>query len=125
MNKLHSLAMFAICLAAVSGCGQPTKPVGKTADEKGVAKDKDKDRAKEERIAEALAKLSPEDRQLAESQKFCAQANKSRLGSMGPPVKIEIDGQPVFLCCKGCEDEAKKNGPETLAKVETLKAANK
>ena len=35
------------------------------------------------------------------------------------------DGKPVFLCCKGCEKEAKANPEETLAKVDKLKAANK
>ncbi len=29
------------------------------------------------------------------------------LGSMGPIHKVVVKGQPVFLCCKGCEAEAK------------------
>ena len=50
---------------------------------------------------------------------------KGRLGSMGKPYKLVIKGQPVFLCCDGCEEDALKNPQETLAKVERLKAANK
>jgi membrane fusion protein, copper/silver efflux system len=71
----------------------------------------------------ALAKLSPEDRALAEAQRLCPISN-SPLGSMGPPIKLMIEGQPVFLCCDGCKDEALKNSKATLAKVAELKQAN-
>lgn len=127
MKKFLSFVLIAVgSVAIVVGCGQPTKPVAKDSDKKVAPEEKPaaKD-AKEEKIAEALAKLSPEDRKLAEEQKFCVQSDKSRLGSMGTPVKIELEGQSVFLCCKGCEKEAKANPQETLAKVEKLKAANK
>jgi hypothetical protein len=75
----------------------------------------------EAEIVANLLKLSPADRELAQRQRFCATAPTSRLGSMGPPAKIMIGGQPVFLCCKGCEDEAKENVAATLATVEKLK----
>jgi hypothetical protein len=65
----------------------------------------------------ALASLSPADRAAAEAQQFCAVMAKSPLGSMGTPVKVMIDGQPVFLCCEGCRDEALANPKETLAKI--------
>jgi hypothetical protein len=68
-----------------------------------------------------LAKLSPEDRRLAEAQGNCPIQEDNRLGSMGIPVKVIIKGQPVFLCCKGCEDEAREHSDQTLAKVEKLK----
>jgi hypothetical protein len=41
---------------------------------------------------------------------------------MGLPVKIILKDQPVFLCCKGCEKQARANHEQTLAKVEALKA---
>src|SRR5262249_45999079 len=71
----------------------------------------------------ALAKLSPEDRALAEAQRLCP-ISKSLLGSMGPPIKLMIEGQPVFLCCDGCKEEALKDAKATLAKVAELKQAN-
>jgi Cu(I)/Ag(I) efflux system membrane fusion protein len=73
------------------------------------------------KIRNALAKMSDADRNLAAEQRFCAVLPKSRLGSMGTPVKIEIKGQPVFLCCEGCEDTARENPEKTLAKVQELK----
>jgi Cu(I)/Ag(I) efflux system membrane fusion protein len=71
-------------------------------------------------IREALAKLSPEDRKLAETQRFCAVDSNSRLGSMDVPAKIMLQGRPVFLCCKGCERRARQNPDATLATVEKL-----
>lgn len=69
-----------------------------------------------------LAKLSPEDRRLAEEQRFCAVLDDSRLGSMGPPVKVDLPGGTVFVCCSGCVSEAKENAEQALARVKELKA---
>jgi uncharacterized protein (TIGR03000 family) len=80
-----------------------------------------------DQVAEAqanLAKLSPEDRKLAEAQKFCVVENKTLLGAMGVPVKVMLKDQPVFLCCKACEKQAKADPDKTLAKVKELKAKN-
>jgi Cu(I)/Ag(I) efflux system membrane fusion protein len=75
----------------------------------------------EAKIQAALAKLSDADRSLAEQQKFCPVLPKSRLGSMGTPVRIEIDGKPVFLCCEACRDEALADPKATLIKAEKLR----
>lgn len=71
-------------------------------------------------INAAMAKLSPQDQAIARSQVFCAIDQDSRLGSMGPIQKVMIKGQPVFLCCKGCEAEARAHPDETLLKVQNL-----
>ena len=68
-----------------------------------------------------LAKLSRVDRRLAETQGYCPIQEK-RLGTMGPPVKITVKGQPVFLCCKGCVNDATEDPEQTLTKVEAMKA---
>ena len=66
---------------------------------------------RQEKIAKALAKLSPADRAAAEKQKFCALLPKSELGSMGSPIKLMRDGQPLFLCCESCLDSALEKWP--------------
>jgi hypothetical protein len=76
----------------------------------------------EAKVKAALAKLTPEDRRAAEAQVFCAIDQDSPLGSMGPILKVMIKGQPVFLCCKGCESEAKSHPDDTFAKFEKLMA---
>lgn len=75
------------------------------------------------KIETALSKLSKADRALADSQRYCPMMDSTRLGAMGTPVKVMIDGKPVFLCCAGCEEDATAEGKKTLAKVEKLKKA--
>ncbi|WP_145382524.1 hypothetical protein [Botrimarina mediterranea] len=72
-------------------------------------------------IAEALAGLDADDRKLAEAQKFCAVMTDNLLGSMGTPVKVDVNGETVFLCCDGCKGKALRKADETLAKVAKLK----
>lgn len=63
-----------------------------------------------------LDKLPAGDRELAVAQVLCP-ITEEPLGSMGVPVKITLKGQPVFLCCKGCETDAVENADATLAKL--------
>ena len=65
------------------------------------------------KIRAAMEKLSAEDRKLAEVQVFCAIDQDSPLGTMGPIYKVMVKGQPVFLCCKGCEAEARADRKST------------
>jgi hypothetical protein len=76
------------------------------------------------KLQASLAKLSAEDRALVQAQRFCPILSDNLLGSMGPPVKVMIEGQPVFLCCGGCKQKAVDNPQETLAKVAALKEKN-
>jgi Cu(I)/Ag(I) efflux system membrane fusion protein len=75
------------------------------------------------KITQALARLPEEDRKLAEKQQFCPVLPDNRLGSMGVPVKVVIDGEPVFLCCDGCTKSAHDKPHETLEKAKALKEA--
>jgi hypothetical protein len=72
-------------------------------------------------IDAVLAKLSAEDRELVQAQRVCPILSENRLGSMGAPVKIIVQGKPVFLCCKGCKQRALETPQETLDKVALLK----
>ncbi len=72
------------------------------------------------KINAELAKLSPEDRKLAEAQVFCAVDQGSPLGSIGPIHKVMIKGQPLFVCCKGCLAEAQTHPDETLAQFQKM-----
>lgn len=72
------------------------------------------------KIRTAMEKLAPEDRKLAEAQLFCAIDQDSPLGTMGPILKVNVKGQPVFVCCKGCEAEAKAHPDETLLQFQRL-----
>jgi hypothetical protein len=119
MNRLRSAAgLFLFGLAAVSlvGCTDTkSSPAGAGG---GTAANGDD-------VATERAKLSAEDRGLVEAQEWCAISTDERLGSMGPPIKLTIKGEPVFICCKGCQKKAEGNPDKTLAKVEELKSKAK
>lgn len=108
--------LFALFLA---GCGSaqnastPPAPQAKNADQ---ADHNEKDQQKAN-----IAKLNDEDRPLAEAQGYCAVTSEP-LGSMGPPLKLLVNEQAVFVCCKSCEKKARSSPDKTLAKVEELKS---
>lgn len=72
--------------------------------------------AKKQEIAAALAKLPAADRALAERQGDCPVTDLP-LGSMGKPVRVEIDGRTVFLCCEGCVARLRKEPQKFLTKA--------
>lgn len=60
--------------------------------------------------------LSAEDQLLAAKQKICPVTGEP-LDSMGGPVRVEVAGRVVFICCKGCESALRKNPAKYLAKL--------
>lgn len=112
MNRF--LVLIAAGLLAATGCNEAKTTVSTVANTMP---------AEEGETAANLARLSPEDRAIAEAQKVCPVTDEP-LGSMGVPIKLDIKDQPVFLCCKSCEKSAKKDPDKTLQKVAELKARN-
>ena len=82
----------------------------------------EKESAEEREVAESLAKLSPADQLLAKSQRYCVVLNNNRLGSMGVPIKIDVAGKTMFLCCAGCKSKALAGPQRTLATWKQLLA---
>jgi len=60
--------------------------------------------------------LSPDDQALAARQKTCPVTGEP-LDSMGGPVRVEVNGRTVFVCCKGCEPALRKNPAKYLSKL--------
>lgn len=67
------------------------------------------------------AKLSPADRTLVDAQEWCVVNTDERLGGMGPPLKLDIKGQAVFVCCQGCKRKAEADPDKTLKTLTELK----
>jgi hypothetical protein len=123
MNAMRYFGFLFLGLVALIGCtkstespkGEPNQVPAKAAKEQNE---------EETKIQVALAKLSDADRPLALAQKFCP-IQKTRLGTMGKPDRIELNCRPVFLCCSGCEDDARADPKKTLDQVEQFKKASK
>ncbi len=103
-------------VAVLTGCGgtsssTPAKEVPATAAKGEV-----------DEVAAERAKLSAQDRALVDAQELCAVSNDERLGSMGAPIKLDIQGQAVFVCCKSCQRKAEADPEKTLKIVAELKA---
>ena len=54
-------------------------------------------------VAANLAKLPAPDRALVDKQQICLVGNEP-LGAMGVPIKVDVEGTPIFICCAGCKD---------------------
>lgn len=72
-------------------------------------------------IEASLAAMEPQDRDAAKAQGYCPVMTESALGSMGPPIKVNVAGEEVYVCCKGCGKKAQANAEKTLATVASLK----
>lgn len=125
--RSKSLVLVAIVAFSPLGVASPVlaqeKVVPAHAHEEGHGKDHDAVKA-EKKITDSLAKLSPEDRKLAAAQRFCPMMEYGRLGAMGTPIKLILEGKPVFVCCKGCVSDANEDAKATLAKAQKLTAAS-
>ena len=55
------------------------------------------------------------DSELVKLQGTCPVSGK-KLGSMGVPPKVVVDGRPLFVCCAGCSDRVKASPQQYIAK---------
>lgn len=113
----YLLALSLLALVWIGGCDKSAaKNEGPPGTDAAGAESSAKEKEEAATIAESLAKLSAEDRQAAELQKFCPVSDE-KLGTMDAPYKVTVNGQEVFLCCSGCEDALKKEPEKYLAKL--------
>ncbi|HEY7308868.1 MAG TPA: heavy metal-binding domain-containing protein [Gemmataceae bacterium] len=66
--------------------------------------------------ATAPSSLSTEDQRLAAKQKTCPVTGEA-LDAMGGPVRVEVAGRVVFVCCKACEKPLRRSPAKYLAKL--------
>jgi hypothetical protein len=77
----------------------------------------------EEEIRVNLARLGPEDQQLAVQQKYCPMMKGVRLGEMGPPCKVTVKGVAVFVCCENCARAALDDPEAASTRIQELQKA--
>jgi YHS domain-containing protein len=69
-----------------------------------------------ETVKAELAKLSPDDAASAEKQHVCPVSGEM-LGSMGAPIKLDVQGHQIWICCEGCKETLLANPDKYLAKL--------
>ena len=67
-----------------------------------------------------IERLPSEDRPLATNQVICP-VSESKLGSMGVPPKVIVNGRPVFLCCERCRETLLQQPDTYMAKLRTYR----
>jgi hypothetical protein len=122
IRPLATVTMFS-CAAALVGCGSDTQTKPAAGSPPGISAPRV---AAETDDHSGGPALSAEDKALADAQKFCPVTDEE-LGShdMGAPVKLIVNGEPIFICCKGCEKKVTADPDKYLAKVAELKKANR
>jgi hypothetical protein len=121
---IPAAALSVLVTMALAGCAKSPQPQA-AAD---MAADADHDHAEGEmghdhehnqaEIDAALAKLSPEEKAIAESQGMMCVVSDEPLGSMGAPVLVkDVGGHNFLICCAACEEELRKNPDKYIAKL--------
>jgi Cu(I)/Ag(I) efflux system membrane fusion protein len=123
MGKI-SLLLAPLCAALLGSPGcetssapPSTAPATQAADT-AAAGEGSREPAQSQAVAAELAKLSPDDRAAAEKQRLCVVSGEL-LGSMGAPLKVDVDGRHVWICCEGCQEPLLESPAEYLAKLPT------
>lgn len=113
---IPSLVSLALCGVAGFGCSEKAKDAPKDAPAPaGEAADMDADTTD---VPEGLKGLDPADLALVRAQKTCPVSGEP-LGSMGAPIRKEVDGKVVFLCCKSCTKKFDADPQKYAAMVES------
>lgn len=112
-NRLRLFAAAVLGAALLAGCAAKNE----TATGTGVQVQDDWKQGLDEDVVASLSELSEADRNAALAQKICP-VGEQPLGSMGKPPKVTVNGQEVFLCCEGCEEDLRSDPEKYLAKLQ-------
>lgn len=128
-NMVFGLALAVFAIAMLTGCGTPAKDNSAEGDKKGTTESMEKANEKppsaedggeaDAKLTAAraeLAKLPAEDVAAAEKQHKCPVSGEL-LGSMGVPIKVDVNGRSVWICCAGCKDALLEKPDEYLGKL--------
>lgn len=110
-------AVSVALLALLSlGCQPSPQPEPVSPQESAIEDHDHADHDQSEEVRAALAGLSPADREAAEHQRICPVSGQL-LGSMGQPLKVEVQDREVWICCAGCEGPLQEDPQQYLAKL--------
>ena len=101
---------LSVALSSVPGCNSPSEPPAQTqgAGEGDHDHGSGDGKSDMEKMKENLAKLSAEDAASAEKQHICP-VSGDMLGTMGPPIKVHVKDQDIWVCCEHCIDKVKED----------------
>jgi hypothetical protein len=95
IELMLSRLLLLVVVLSIAGCGTNSTPA----------------------VKDDAAALTDANKALIEKQKLCLVADEP-LGSMGTPIKVNVKGRDVFLCCEGCREAVLKDPDKYLAKLD-------
>ncbi len=111
MNRhqpIYALLFLSVVVIAVAGCNPAPQKEPETNASPPEKEPVAGNQSDAEKVNAELAKLSPEDRAQAQTQRVCPISGEL-LGSMGVPIKVTVNERSLFICCAGCEKDAREN----------------
>jgi len=117
-----------VAAVALWGCSSSSQPASEVASAAGAdhahgSGDADHDHGDHDHgdaSDDPLSSFSAEDRALIEKQKICPVSGEE-LTEMSAPIKIDVNGRTVFLCCEDCKAPIMKNPEKYLSKLDEQK----
>lgn len=117
--SLMAIALFAF---AFLGCSSDAPKTNKDKGNAATTGDGHKhDGAHDHGKDKEEVKLSADDLAAVKAQKICP-VTKEKLDSMGVPIKVDVKGGPIWVCCKSCIKEVKANPEKFLAVLKKNKS---
>ncbi|MEW4488633.1 hypothetical protein AB1L42_11155 [Thalassoglobus sp. JC818] len=106
--SLAILAVFSGLILSASGCAEKQAESPNAATEQSNSEES------------ATEELTAADRALIEAQVVCP-VGGGELGSMGTPVKVMVEGEPIFICCESCREPLLETPDKYLPRIEEEK----
>ncbi|MEQ8835218.1 MAG: hypothetical protein RID07_00265 [Lacipirellulaceae bacterium] len=75
--------------------------------------------AKGEQVRPGVFKATLADAQAIDAQKVCPVMDEP-LGGMGAPLKVDVKGQAVYICCAGCAKKLHADPDAYLIKLKKM-----
>ena len=121
MRRLAATATLAALFGWLGGCAGSTPPPTNStpaarSGETGHDHEAHELGEQSADVAANLAKLPEGEREAAEKQRVCPVSDEP-LGSMGVPIKVDVKGQSVFICCDGCREDLLADPDKYLQKL--------
>jgi len=119
-SAISTASLSVLLLLVLAGC--QSKSARDSHDDHDHSEVTRADQSDRNKMMEQLASFSEQDRESVREQQFCPVSGE-RLGSMGAPEKVDVNGQTVWICCDGCKDKLRAEPEKYLEKLAASGAA--
>lgn len=123
LNRLSLHCLSVLVSLAIVGCKQQapqeSPPAENAAEVPSAPPPGEVSMDTEDTNVEAeLTFLTAAEKAAVEAQGICP-VSEDELGSMGAPIKVNVDGRDVYICCESCREPLLANPAKYLAVLDS------